>query len=390
LIERLNTLVLDANGFGWKEHAADTALLGVLRLGDYEGIPIRLRHLPVIRGLKARYEALSYMADWRDAFCQSPELDVRVCNITNLIDFGRCLRRIRDFDLVVVLHSAAGDSMKLMGAAERWLQRRRGKLVVFLGNEYDLISEKLRFIRLSGAELVCSQLPLSTATWLYEDCGAHVVAMPHALNPGVYRPGQDVARDLDVGFIGAMYSSFIGDGERTSLIQSVASLAPRLKLTCDIRTGTVPRGEWATFLQRSRSTIGGESGTYFLDREGTLIARAKRYVEANPSAGPHEVFSVVFAQTDVECRSGKCVSSRHFEAVGTKTCQVLVDGEYNGIFESGTHYIGVRKDLSNLEDALGRLGDEVFRTEMVERTFEYVMDRHTYAHRVEDLLALVA
>ena len=67
--ERLKTLVLDANAFGWKEVAADTTVLGILMRKQYPTLPPRLRTWPILRGLKARYEALSYVADWRDALC---------------------------------------------------------------------------------------------------------------------------------------------------------------------------------------------------------------------------------------------------------------------------------------------------------------------------------
>jgi hypothetical protein len=216
---RLNTLVLDANGFSWKAHASDTFLLGVLGLESYESVPRRLRALPVLHGLKARYEVLSYVNDWRDALCRSSSLDVRVCNITNLIDYVRCLRRIEQFDLVVVLHSAAGDSMDLLLRTTRWFRKRRGKLVVFVGNEYDLMAEKFDFLRLTSADYVCSQLPIASAQWLYEPLvGCEVLAMPHALNPAVYRP-PTAARLRDPGFVGSSYPLFIGDVERATMLR---------------------------------------------------------------------------------------------------------------------------------------------------------------------------
>src|SRR5438094_10452438 len=110
----LRTLVLDSNGFGWKEYAADTVLLGLLRREQYPTLPTAMRRLPLFRGLKSRYDALSYVKDWRDALQASPALDVRVCNITNLVDLASALRRIREYDLVIVLHATAGDSMTLL------------------------------------------------------------------------------------------------------------------------------------------------------------------------------------------------------------------------------------------------------------------------------------
>jgi hypothetical protein len=386
--ERLTTLVLDANGFGWKEVAADTVVLGVLRLRDYPSLRGRLGRLPVVRGLRSRYEALSYVKDWRDALAASPALDVRVCNITNLVDLASCLRAIRTFDLVVVLHAAAGDSMNLLLRTAERFGRRRGKLAVFIGNEYDLISEKIDFLQRAGADYVCSQLPIETARWLYAECdGINVLATPHALNPHVYHPGPRHERSVDLGFIGAIHPLFIGDIERTRLVQEVRLRCREWGLECDIRERNVPRAEWADFLRGSKGTVGGESGTHYLDRRGALIRAAKEFVSQHPMATIDDVHEHVFANPRVEFVSGKCISSRHFEAIGTKTCQILLEGKYNGLLRAGDHYISVKKDLSNLDEAVAAFRDASSRAEIANRAYEYVLGEHTYAHRVESLLA---
>ena len=93
------------------------------------------------------YSSLSYVNDWRDAFADSPRLSADLCNINDLLDMPRFMRRIRDYDLVVVLHSAAGDSMRQVRRATAALDNRRGPLVVFFGNEYAGMTEKIGFAR---------------------------------------------------------------------------------------------------------------------------------------------------------------------------------------------------------------------------------------------------
>jgi Glycosyl transferases group 1 len=384
---RLKTLVLDSNGFGWKEYAADTLILGVLRREQYPTLPAALRRQPLLRGLKSRYDALSYVKDWRDALQASPSLDVRVCNVTNLVEFAKWLRRVGEFDLVVVLHATAGDSMTLLLKVAERMRPRHGRLVVFIGNEYDLMPEKMEFLRRARADYVCTQLPIESARWLYAECeGIDVLAMPHALNPDVYHPASHDERRVDLGFIGAFHPLFIGDIERTRLVREVELRCRDWRLACDIREHNVPRPEWADFLRRSKGSIGGESGTYYLDRRGTLIGAAKEFVSEHPTATIEDLSDHVFANPRVEYVSGKCISSRHFEAIGTKTCQILLEGKYNGLLQAGDHYITVKKDLSDLDDAITAFKDVGFRAEIVDRAYEYVLDRHTYAHRVDSLL----
>jgi hypothetical protein len=390
---KTSVLYLDANGTGWRIVLVDTLLRGVFGYRDGDPPPALLRgsrHVArLFVQLRAVHERLSYVADWRDAFLASPALQVEVCNINNLLQFGRCLLKLASYDLVVVSHAAAGDDMSLLGKAASAFDRRRGKLVVFLGNEYDLLDEKIAFIRRTGAEYVCSQLPIEAARYLYQDCGAEILEMPHALNPDAYHTIPGTPRTTDVGFIGDIYWPFVGDRERTELVEWFERSATGRGLSVDIRRERVSRGDWNRFLNGCKAVVGAESGTYYLNDRGKLLERARAYnLFENKSASFDDVFDR-FYRGAARGVSGKSISSRHFEPIGTKTCQILLEGHYNGILSAGQHYISVRKDLSDIDEALRRFRDEAFRAEIVERAYEHVMEHHTYAHRVQYLLSRV-
>jgi hypothetical protein len=385
---RIPTLLLEANGTHWVAVAVETTLRGVLRVRGQ--IPESLARVKWARKLLGRrYEEASYMDDWKDAFCSHPRLTVTTCNIADLVAFRRELRRLREYAAVIVLHSAAGDRMSwLLPMAERF-RKRRGALAVFVGNEYDLMADKIRFINESGADFVCSQLPLDTAEWLYAPCpNARVIPTPHALNPTIYRAPVDGSRDIDLGFVGDLYDRLIGDRERSAIVEWVRDNGSRLGLTCDIRQSRMRRLEWAAFLASCRGVIGAESGTYYLDRDGSILTAAKKFLRAHPDASFDEVFEQCYAQASGFV-SGKAISSRHFEPVGTQTCQVLVEGRYNDILRADLHYIAVRPDLSNIEQAIERFRDPAHRTRIAEAAYQHVMDGHTYRHRVDAVIAAI-
>ena len=77
-----------------------------------------------------------------------------------------------------------------------------------------------------------------------------------------------------------------------------------------------------------------------------------------------------------------CISSRHFDAIGTKTCQIMFRGRFNDILKADQHYVALNQDFSNLEDALARFLDPTHRRTMVEEAYSHVMDAHTYDHRM--------
>lgn len=388
--DRIRTLVLYANGAKWQAALLETTLRGLLGFEPETVLPPRLLHHPLVRKLIGqRYEAASYINDWQEAFCQAPELDVRLCNISNLIEYSQHRRLIAEYPLVVILHSAAGDDMQILLKTADWFKRRRGRLLIFLGNEYDLMDEKIGFIQSVEADYVGTQLPMDAARWLYAECDrSQILAAPHALNPKVYTPDPNSARTIDIGFIGDFYPYFIGDIERARMIQFFQTHAAEWGLTCQVRKQRVHRAEWARFLNSCHGIVGGESGTYYLERNGKTISAVKAYLKAHPAAPFEEVFERFFKNYPNPV-SGKAISSRHFEPVGTKTCQILLEGNYNGILLADEHYISVKKDLSNIDDAICRFKDEAYRQAMVDRTFEYVLDQHTYRHRVESIIKTI-
>jgi hypothetical protein len=386
---QIETLLLDANGLTWKAILADTILHGFFRLPSGYASSTFLPYSLPGKLLGVRNESLSYVLDWREALCEAAELNVKLCNTSNLVEYFHYLRRIGHYSLIIILHSATGDRMSTLLKTAEWLKKRRGKLVVFIGNEYNLLADKIHFIRSVEADYVCSQLPSDAARWLYADCTrSRILAIPHALNPKLYFPDGCSDRTIDIGFIGHLYHTLTGDLERTNLVQFFQRNWRGIGITCDIRTRRLPREKWAQFLRTCRGILGAESGTYYLDRTGRIIEDVGKYVKRHPRVSFEEIYSLFFKNHRCPV-SGKAISSRHFEPIGTKTCQILIEGDYNGILKPDEHYISVKKDLSNIEDVIRRFKDGSYRRAMVERTYEYVMDGHTYRHRVDTLLRTI-
>lgn len=388
--ERIRTLLIDANGLTWKAVVADTTLKGILGLGNSRYLLQGLPESNLLQKLLGnRNESLSYVLDWREAFCEAPELSVEVSSSTNLVGFYRSLRKIEEFPLIVVLHSATGDSVSVLSKMANWFNRRRGKLAVFIGNEYNSLPEKIGFVNRVEAEYVCSQLPVESARWLYDECiHSKIICMPHALNPRLYSVDRSCQRKIGIGFIGDFYHNIIGDMERTNLVRFFKKQGADFGISCDIRFRRLSRQGWGQFLRECRGVLGAESGTYYLDKTGKIIKSVMAYVKTNPQADFEQVYERFF-KGRASPVSGKVISSRHFEPIGTKTCQVLIEGCYNGILKGDEHYISVKKDLSNIDDVIHRFKDNDYRHSMVERTYEYVMASHTYRHRIQSFLDLV-
>jgi hypothetical protein len=144
--------------------------------------------------------------------------------------------------------------------------------------------------------------------------------------------------------------------------------------------------DWYRFLASGRYTIGSEGGASILDRDGTLKASVEAYLDEHPDAGFDEVEASCFPGRDGSFGL-TALSPRHLEACATRTCQVLTEGEYNGVLEADRHYLSLRTDLSNLDEVLDEVENDERRAELVEAAHRDIVasGRYTYAGFVAEV-----
>ena len=147
---------------------------------------IRTVVLTVRYGVRA-----SYYEDWLEAFEASPLFAVTTFNLFRRAERRAALRAIEEAELVVALHPCSADTLEFIMPLREALKARRGRFLMLVGNEYNLpwarLADKRGFLRETGADWVGTQLPLEAGRWLYDDTGAAVLALPHALNEAVFR-----------------------------------------------------------------------------------------------------------------------------------------------------------------------------------------------------------
>ena len=196
-------------------------------------------------------------------------------------------------------------------------------------------------------------------------------------------------QDIDIGYRAWRGAPWLGRHGtlKGTIAEAVNERGPRRGLRLDVSTNdddTLLGDDWFRFLARCRYTIGIEGGASVLDFEGAIKDRTERYQAEHPAAGFDEIERACFPGEDGGL-SLFAISPRHLEACATRTCQVLVEGSYNGILEPGRHFIELRSDLSNLDDVLDTLGDESRRNRIVDAAHRDVVasGRYTYRAMVE-------
>jgi hypothetical protein len=374
---------------------------------------------------------LSYYDDWLDAFKASAEFETKAVNIVTA-DSAALRAAINNVDAIVLLHSTNGDTTDYIDPFASILADRRVPLLTFVGNEVNLpgspISAKRRLFTRIRPDWVATQLLEEAGRFLFADVAEKsVVAIPHALNPEVFQPTHELEqRPTDVGSRVSRYLPHLGDDDRNRLADVFVRLGAQGRLKVDISDSRLDRAGWSSFLNGCGGTISTESGSWFLERDDETVNAVRAYVRgrsgrgvviANDSslrklghklpwwlramlrrvlrAGPvrhealvneqipfEEIYARFFAGQERAPIYGKCISSRHFDAIGTKTCQIMFRGRFNDILQADRHYLALADDLSNLDDVLRRFADLSVRRQIVEDAFALVSSAHTYAHRM--------
>ena len=415
-------------------------LWSTLRQPQFDDVrqPFTLRSSPRTLLLYAHYNTrASYYDDWLDAFRIAPHFETSELNICQRNAAALLRRQIHEVDLVVLLHSVNADHVFYLEPLTSILADRRCALVSFVGNEVNLpgapISEKRRVLRAIRPNLIATQLLLDAGQYLWGDI-APVLAMPHALNFSAFaiRTAPE-ARKLDVGIRSFRYSAVLGDRDRNLVLDWVSGWGAIHGLTVEVSSSRLERKSWADYLNNCRATVGTEAGSWYLQHDDSLVRQVlehyggetgrlafssrnitlrkiahrlpwklREVLQSLVSGGPinyeatalaniseREVIEKFFSKAPRAPTYGKCISSRHFDAIGTGTVQILQTGRYNDILEPGRHYLELARDFSNADELARQFLDRGERQRIAETAWEHVMANHTYAHRIAVLASRV-
>ncbi len=163
----------------------------------------------------------------------------------------------------------------------------------------------------------------------------------------------------------------------------------KLDISCDPKD-VVLGFDWYLRLLRSKYTVGVESGASLLDVDGEISKAVRTYLQANPGATFEEVEEKCFKNMDYNVKYF-AISPRHLEACATKTCQILMEGFYNGILKPGKHYVELKKDFSNLSEIVEFIKTDKNRNEIVNNAYVDIVKsgKYTYKSFVKGVLGSV-
>ena len=241
------------------------------------------------------------------------------------------------------------------------------------------------------AGTLITQLNLDDAQLLYgESWSKDLISLPYGFTTEIFKPQKESTdRDIHIGFRGDYYPAYVGHDDRDLLLDAFnKKVATYDHVNTDIRVGErLDTKGWAAYLNSCRSIIGHEAGASRVDADEN-IRKFLNTQEKNVT--PDNFRKLVLAMRDTGVfdppPSGRIAAPRNFEAMGTKTLQILLPGRYNDVLEAGVHYVELQRDFSNLDQVIETLMDDAAYTAMVEKAYQDAIEHHTYQKRVDTLL----
>ena len=334
---------------------------------------------------------LSYLNDWLDTFA-SRDFDVFNAMQAGRVDFARICATLPRYDVIVLGYSCY---YGLQGRRHRYLAAlsriSRAVVVGFLQNEFRNFAEKVGYFDDFGVDILVSQLPEPVAREFYvgRTKARKIVSVYHGLFTGTSidaKPHRE--RRVDIGSRLYDYAAYLGNYGRAVAVPALLDrLRSEGRFVIDWETDPAQRFEredWLNFLAGCRLTIAAEAGSFFIQWNETKRHQINAHQRAAPGVSFQETYEL-FLRDDPAHFCGATISPRHFDAVHARTCQVLVEGKYNGVLNPGEHYIELKKDASNLDEVLEKMSDTSLCEDTARRAYDHVIEAHTLDHRVEQL-----
>lgn len=192
-------------------------------------------------------------------------------------------------------------------------------------------------------------------------------------------------KTLDIGYRAAHSPPWFGRfGElKIKVAEVFQQHAGKFGLITNISTrkgDTFLGDDWYRFLMKSKYQIGVEGGASVIDRDGVIKNRTEKFLRENPKATFEEAEAACFQGEDGKLALA-AISPRHLECAATRTCQVLMEGEYNGILKPWVHYIPFKKDFSDIDDVLAILKKDELREQIVEQTYQDIVRSGLYSYK---------
>ena len=340
-------------------------------------------------------KSLSYQHGWINAFRQDKRFKLTEIN---LAIFDNKLKKIKNFykiknfflrkyDLIIFLHSSFSNGNHIPKFIIDLISIKSSYKVFFVGNEYKLMPEKLKFCKKVNLNLFVTQSLDPDIINLYRDeLKCEVMGIPGGgLNTDIFFPTKDFSeRPIDIGLRTYDEPVYFGHQERRLIMNETIKISKNKNINLDVSMEEKDRfsgNEWAKFLNNCKSLIGTNTGYDYFDLEDKTRIEANK-LDLKFNGNFEKIFNEYFKNLKKK-HSMRIISGKSIEAAGCKTLQVLVEGDYGGYLQPNILYISVKKDLRNLDECIEMINDENFCKSIIDNAYDISIKKLTYINHLD-------
>lgn len=335
------------------------------------------KRLLVLHAVEEKNRTSSYQTSYIHSLEESSVFDCTIVNVITADPVRERWNRWRhiwraEYDAVFLLHSIFASTLKL---SRRWIaaiQRLGIPVVFFMNNEFYRMPQKMAFAQEVGTSLLVSQCYSKQVLDIYSEalrCPA--IGLPNVcFDLRAFPPGPQIGeRSIDVGYRMMPGPASLGHWERediAAVFEERAADRFKLDISTDPKDRFTPT-EWSRFLRRCRTQLCVASGGDIFELSDETLWRTFNFTQANPNASRTEIEALF---PPVEQRIPlRTPSSRMIEAASSGTAQIMYEHDIGLNFEPDVHYLGLKKDHSNMSDVLDRIADTSYLSEIARNCF---------------------
>lgn len=294
-----------------------------------------------------------------------------------LLGFPQILKHF-EFERVILHYSLFGSGFNKLNA--QWLRYigRHKHITVFFQDEFQYIPDRLAFCRQFQPEVIYSLYQPRYFSAVYQEFASRVreTLAGYVSDTMLFKAWQysGSEKSIDVGYRARRLPEWMGEGGTEKGLLGDRFLLEARGFQTDImvcEAGRLYGDDWWKFLGSCKFCLGTESGVSLTDLKGA--AQAEYTATGRISREALEKWDHYIPY--------RMISQRVFEAAAFRVCQILYPGYYNGLLQSGVHYIPLEKDFSNMAEVRRAMKNESLCRTMTDMAYQDFIKSGKYHYR---------
>lgn len=317
-----------------------------------------------------------------------------VCELNVCFGFPKTLR-LANFSIIVLHYSLFGRyPFPISESFKRYVESAKNSLkIAFFQDEMQFCQERFELLNRLDIHIVYSCLDPKFFDEVYiQNTRVRGVKqyftgyVSDSMIEKSLKLGKDrMKRTIDVGYRARDLPYYFGRGarEKTEIAQRFSEACIGKNFTIDISTNDEDRiyaDEWYEFIANCKFTLGALSGTSIFDLTGEIKRKFDEYMSADPQASFEEIQKNVLFPYE-ERINYRAISPRIFESAAFRTCMVLYIDDYQGVLNENEHYIGLKKDFSNITEVFEKMNNSELVSDIVNKAHSDVIQSGKYHYR---------